>query len=66
MSTIRIVVYCQVDETGKIRYYEVDNQGNKYMHAKRFNSDDDARVFIDEIRKSLNLLWYEIDIREED
>lgn len=36
------------------------------MHAKRFNSDDDARVFIDEIRKSLNLLWYEIDIREED
>lgn len=26
-----------------VRYYEVDNQGNKYMHAKRFNSDDDAR-----------------------
>lgn len=49
-----------------VRYYEVDNQGNKYMHAKRFNSDDDARVFIDEIRKSLNLLWYEIDVREED
>ena len=49
-----------------VRYYEVDNQGNKYMHAKRFNSDDDARVFIHEIRKSLNLLWYEIDVREED
>ena len=49
-----------------VRYYEVDNQGNKYMHAKIFNSDDDARAFIDEIRKSLNLLWYEIDVREED
>lgn len=41
-----------------VRYYEVDNQGNKYMHAKKFNSD--------EIRKSLSLLWYEIDVMEED
>lgn len=49
-----------------VRYYEVDNQGNKYMHAKNFNSDHDASMFIDEIRKSLNLLWYEIDVREED
>lgn len=46
----------------KVRYYEVDNQGNKYMHVKRFNSDHDASMFIDEIRKSLNLFWYEIDV----
>lgn len=46
----------------KVRYYEVDNQGNKYTRVKRFNSDHDASMFIDEIRKSLNLFWYEIDV----
>lgn len=42
MSTIRIVVYCQVDETGKIRY-----------KCKKFNSDY-LMKFISEYAKTSN------------
>ena len=45
MSTIRIVVYCQVDETGKIRY-----------KCKKFNSDY-LMKFISEYAKTSNNWW---------
>ena len=43
VSTIRIVVYCQVDETGKIRY-----------KCKKFNSDYYLMKFISEYAKTSN------------